>query len=459
MMRKNPLVPVALALMVGIIAAGAFSLWPDSWLWAMVACALLLGLSLLIFKQARLVSLLLAVVFFGLVGGLLASLRWQSDWTTRLRTQQAVAPQSGRPAKSFMEVRLTETPVPREKSWRAKATVLHPSVLWTAPLKGGQHTAGGDITLFLRRDITAATLRYGDRLAFHGYPDPEQRYIYLTSDHYIITERDSTSLRSRCETLRLKLLHRMQRGPLASPQAGVAEALALGWRGDLDPKTQSSFRDAGIAHLLAVSGLHVGLLAALVSGLLFWVNKERSGRIIRGSIQLIAVWGFALLTGMTPSAVRAALMFSLFIVSYITARRTPSLNLLAAAAIITLVSNPMLIYDLGWQLSYSAVAGILLARPVVTAFRNRLWHLTAVSTFATLATLPVMTTTFRRLPVYFLVANIIIVPLAGLMLFLSLVYMAVPCELTAWPLHWLIAASQWLTAWVAALPGAVVEIP
>lgn len=416
--------------MAGIITACHTSLPPTTWLWAMAACATLVGLSLILFRRLRTTTLLLTVLFCGLAGGLLTTVKQQHDWTRDC---------SG---KAFLDVRLSETPTPREKSWRVK----------------GRVRGGGDITLFLRKDSTAATLRYGDRLLIHGYPDTGRRTLYTTSDHYLVCGHDSTSLRARSERLRLRLLHRMQAGPLDARQAGVAEALTLGWRGGLSPETQASFRDAGIAHLLAVSGLHTGLLAAIVGSLLLWLGKERRGRLVRGSVQLVAVWLFTLLTGLAPSTVRAALMFSLFIVADITARRTPRLNLLAAAAIITLVANPMIIKDISWQLSYSAVAGILLARPAITAFRNRLWQLAAVSTFATLATLPVVATTFHRLPVYFLIANIVIVPLAGVMLFLSLAYMAVPCTLTAWPLHWLITFCEWLTGWVASLPGAVVGL-
>jgi competence protein ComEC len=161
---------------------------------------------------------------------------------------------------------------------------------------------------------------------------------------------------------------------------------------------------------------------------------------------------------MAPSTLRAALMFSLFIVANISGRRTPTLNLLAAAAIITLLINPLVLKEVGWQLSYSAVCGLILARPAIVAFRNRLWQLVSVSVFATLATLPIVATTFHRLPVYFLIANIIIIPLAGVLLFLSLMYMIVPCDITAWPLHWLTLGIEYVTAWVSSLPGAVVEI-
>ena len=334
---------------------------------------------------------------------------------------------------SFLTLRLAESPVPRERSWRATAEVL---------TIDGRPSCG--------------TLRFGDTLTLHGYADTLHEWLYVTSDHYLVAGRDSTSLRARSESLRMKLLRRMQHGPLEHRHAGVAEAMTLGWRGDLEPDLQTQFREAGILHLLCVSGLHVGLLAVMAGGFLLWLGEERRGRILRGSFQLLTVWGFALLTGMAPATMRAALMFSFFIVSRMLGRRTDSLNLLALAAIVMLAANPQLLFDTGWQLSFSAVAGILLARPVINLFHNPLWQVSMVSLAATLAALPVTLSTFHTFQPYFLIANIIVVPLAALILLLALLYMLLPCPLFAAPLWWLLESSDRLTAAVATLPGTTV---
>lgn len=309
--------------------------------------------------------------------------------------------------------------------------------------------------MFFRGDSLAHTLRYGDTLLLHGYPDTLRRSIYLTADHYIVTGRDSTSFRARCEALRLRLLRRMRRGPLED--GAVAEALALGWKGGIGRDTRAHYRDAGLAHLLAVSGLHVGLLAAMVGAAFFWTGRERRGRVVRGVAQLAAVWFFALITGLAPSTLRAALMFSMFIVNSMAARRVAPLNLLALAAIVMLCADPLLLYDVGWQLSFSAVAGILLAQPAIMALRTPVGQAAAVSTAATLATMPVVVATFHRLPLYFLVANVVVVPAAGVILGLSLLYMLLPCAVTAWPLGLLLKGVDALTAWVGSLPYAVAE--
>lgn len=347
---------------------------------------------------------------------------------------------------SFLTLRLKETPTPRERSWKVFSEVESID----------SHPCRGELLLYLRKDCTAATLRYGDRLLIHGYVDTTRNSIYTTSDHYIVTHRDSTSLRARCEAMRMKLLGRMQAGPLTSRYRGIAEALTLGWRGDLDPDLQTQFRDAGIMHLLCVSGLHVGLLAALAGGLLFFVGKDRRGRLIRGSTQLMIIWGFTALTGLAPATVRAALMFSLFIISYMMARRTNSLNLLAAVAIAMLAVDPMLLFNVGWQLSFSAVTGILLMQPTIRLCHNILWQASVVSIAATLATLPVTLAHFHQFYPYFLLANVVIVPLGAFLLAFSLLYMALPCVAFAFLAEWPLRFCDWLTNGISRLPGAVI---
>lgn len=347
---------------------------------------------------------------------------------------------------SFLTLKLRETPVPRERSWRVTTEVETID----------RHPCHGQLRLYLRQDNATAALRYGDRLLVHGYVDPKKGTLYTTSDHYLVIDHDSTSLRAHCERLRMSLLQRMHEGPLDHRHQGVAAALVLGWRGDLEPNLQQQFRDAGIMHLLCVSGLHVGLLAIIVSALMFWIGKERRGRIVRGIIQLATLWAFAALSGLAPATVRAALMFSLFAVSHIMGCRTDNLNLLAAVVLIMLSVDPLLLFDLGWQLSFSAVLGILLMRPAISLSHNILWRSAIVSLAATLATLPVCLAHFHQVQPYFLIANIVIVPLAGLLLGLSLLYMALPCVATAflafYPLHF----CDWLTHSISQLPGIVI---
>ena len=439
-MRRAPLLPVALSLMAGIAAQHWLSAMPTAAVWwsaavaaACVAVSLLLSRRLV--SMATTATLMLLVAATGGTLGRRHDPAYDPDhWSRTGGGTHVVA------------LRLVSTPVPRERSYMAEGEVTGID---------GRH-AVGNIRVFFKKEQASTQLRYGDRLVAHTHIDTERRSIYTTSDHYVIADRDSTSLRAHSEALRLRMLRRMQSGPLCADEAAIAEAMTLGWRADVDAATQASFRDAGIAHLLAVSGLHVGLVAALLQLLCFAIPRDVTGRIVRGTVQLAGVWIFVMLSGMAPSAIRAALMFSLFIVAGIIGRRTPGLNLLAATAIVTLTAQPMLLYNIGWQLSYAAVGGILLARPVIGLYRNRLWQASAVSVSATLATMPVTLAAFRSIHPYFLIANVVIVPMSGLILGLALAYLALPCQLTATLLHWPLHAAMWLTGHVAALPYATV---
>ena len=409
-MRRAPLIPVALAIMSGI-AAQHWLASAASWVWWALTLSAAVSVGILLVSKRKM-SVLPTIILISLcVAGIGGTLGRRFDpqsnelhWTHQTASE-----------KAFLAAKLTEVPQPRERSWRAKARVESID---------GRRTEG-DITLFFKKDSISGTLCYGDRLVIHGYPDLEKMRLYTTSDHYIITERDNRSLRARSERLRMHLLHGMLNGPLGNREAGIAAAMTLGWKAGLEPETRAAFRDAGVAHLLAVSGLHVGLAAAIAGLLFFWIPRTRQGRIARGAIVFSTVWGFTLLTGIAPSAMRAALMFSLFIISDINERNTPKMNLLAAAAILTLIAKPMLLFDWGWQLSYAAVAGILLMRPIINMSRNRLWQAAMVSIGATAATLPITTAAFHTIQPYFLIANIVIVPLSGVILALALCYMAV----------------------------------
>lgn len=442
-MRRTPLIPVALALMTGIATQHWLTTAPTLLWWALtLTAAVAVGILLTASRRMSVIPSMILVLLCttGIGGSLGRRFDPQSNelhWIHRTSAD-----------KAFLMVKLTETPQPRKRSWRSKARVVSVD---GKPVEG-------DITLYFKKDSMASRLKYGDQLLIHDHPDIEKKTLYTTSDHYIITAQDTKTLRAHSERLRMQFLHGIQQGPLEKREAGIAAAMTLGWKADMEPETQTAFRDAGLAHLLAVSGLHVGLVASIMSLLFFWIPRTRHGRMVRGAISLISVWGFTLLTGLAPSTIRAALMFSLFIVSDIGERDTPKMNLLALTAILTLTARPMLLFDIGWQLSYAAVAGILLAHPLIILSPNRLWQAAMVSLAATVSTLPITTTVFHTIQPYFLIANVLIVPLAGVILALALCHIALPVAATAWPLEMMLKGTEWLTTKVAKLPGAVIEL-
>ena len=189
-------------------------------------------------------------------------------------------------------------------------------------------------------------------------------------------------------------------------------------------------------HVLAVSGLHIGILYLLVGFLLKPLERTRKLKVLRGVVILLIIWGFALLTGLSPSIKRAATMFSFIVVADAFNRNTNIYNTIAASALFLLVIDPALLMSVGFQLSYLAVLSIvLLYRPIFNILPasnvvlNKIWEILSVSLAAQLAVFPLSIYYFHQFPVYFLLANLVIMPLAGLNLItgiFSVVFYKIP---------------------------------
>lgn len=203
-------------------------------------------------------------------------------------------------------------------------------------------------------------------------------------------------------------------------EKALVKALILGQRDELDGEQRTAFARSGTIHVLAVSGMHVGLIYAMFGLLLGWWGGGDRARIARGVVILLALWGYAGLTGGSPSVLRATIMFSLFTVANMAAQRTDHLNSLFAAALLLLLWDPAMVSQIGFQLSFLAVLGIILFyRPLRGLWSPKgrvprgIWSLVVVSLSAQLLTTPVSLYIFKAFPVWFLPANIIVVTLVG----------------------------------------------
>ena len=208
---------------------------------------------------------------------------------------------------------------------------------------------------------------------------------------------------------------------------GIAQALILGVKDGLDNQIREAYAAAGAMHVLAVSGLHVGIIYLIVAFLFSFIKKLPGGKWLHAVLCLLAVWGYALVTGLSPSVLRAATMFSFIIVAEAARRQTNIYNTLAASAFFLLCINPFLIVSVGFQLSYLAVAGIVYLQPKIYPWfifdhwlPDKIWQLTAVSIAAQLATFPLGLYYFHQFPVYFWLANLLVIPAAFLILSVGL---------------------------------------
>lgn len=365
----------------------------------------------------------------------------------------------------------------------------------------GWRETSGKLMLYVTKDSLSRRLRYGDCLeaeltlaaptgALNPYQFDYRKFLYrkgiaatayLKTGTYEFYDHQSQGLVGWSKQLQSTLVDRLRQSELNDSYKGFAEAMLLGWKHDVDEGMESQFRDAGIMHLLCVSGLHVGLVTAMIGACLFFVPRTRWWNLLRVMLQLAGTWAFVCISGLSPAAVRAGLMFSVYVIGSSIGRMGNSLNALAFAALILVCVEPWCLFNVSFQLSFVAVLGImLLCRPLYTLWqpnvilqRNRVgrlfanclngvWELVCLSMSAQFVLLPLLLYYFHQFPIYFLIANILIVPFAGLLL--------VGILLVVMTLHWgiigtacakvvsaLLLGVDFVTKWVSGLPGAMIE--
>ncbi|GAB2554882.1 ComEC/Rec2 family competence protein [Spirosoma areae] len=212
---------------------------------------------------------------------------------------------------------------------------------------------------------------------------------------------------------------------------GIVNAMILGVRDDLDAELYRAYSAAGAVHILSVSGLHVGILFAVLTFLLSFLIKRPRGKLLMAGLQLVILWFYALVTGFSPPVLRSAGMFTVLIIANALGRQQQLVNTLGASAFFILCFDPYALFSAGFQLSYLAVAGIgLWQSPLYqsvtfrTKWANRLWELTAVALVAQLITFPLGVFYFHQFPTYFLLANPIVIVMSELLLPLAMAALA-----------------------------------
>lgn len=250
----------------------------------------------------------------------------------------------------------------------------------------------------------------------------------------------------------------------------VAAALVLGYKAELPDEVRNAYADTGAMHVLAVSGLHVGFIQMIAASLLgLFPFSGRAWPPARSLILLCCIWGFALLTGASPSVLRAAGMFSFLALGQAFRWHANVYNTLAASAFCLLCANPFLLFSPGFQLSYLAVLGIVYFQPriykcwyVENKAGDYLWKLVAVSLAAQLTTFPLSLYYFHQFPAYFWLSGLVVVPAAGLILPAGLALFALHAVpwlgwLAGQALYWLVWSVNALIFLIRQLPGGLLE--
>jgi len=228
--------------------------------------------------------------------------------------------------------------------------------------------------------------------------------------------------------LRNTIKNRLQNAGIQAKEMGIIQALLLGERKEIDAEVHANYKNAGALHMLAVSGLHVGIILLLLDFLLQPIALLKNGKKIKLAVIVFLLWSFAILAGLSASVVRAVTMFSFIAYALYLNRPSNTFNILALSMFfILLVFDPLLLFQVGFQMSYLAVIFIVWIYPLLQRFwhpRNKLvlklWQLFSVSLSAQLGVLPISLYYFHQFPGLFFVSNLIVIPFLGLILGLGI---------------------------------------
>lgn len=389
--------------------------------------------------------------------------------------------------KGVFEALLLENPYMRGAATRALARVV----------REGGAAAGvrseGTVQLYFANCVEALALKVGDKVRFEGVVQnpmnsgnpaefDAERYmqikgvtgtVFLPVAAWEFAGRGERTLSMLALGVRECIVDMYEKVGFEGEELALLSAFSVGERREFPQDLNEAYSSAGVSHILALSGLHLGMFYMVLVTLLSFAGGSRALFIARELLILFLLWVFAFVAGLTPSVVRAAILFTILGVGRCLRRDASALNSLGGAAIVMLLVSPRLLFDVGFQLSFSSVASILLLLPWLRSVLrcddygsayNRVMSLVAVSLAAQVGVLPFVWYYFGTFPLYFLLANILIVPLASLIMALVvplwvMAFVPVVQWLLVWLLLLLLSFMNGVVCFVASLPAASFLLP
>ena len=426
---RVPFLRILLPYVAGVVLASSFPGLPGGWI--MMILPLLWASAVVLFREpgfrreiAGGITLTLFFLFLGYVS-----------------TLQRNKPPGPFPSGLHVAT-LLEKPVLKNRSYRAE-TLITLVFKNDSALKVKER-----ILVYLAESEAVDTLCAGDRIVFSR--DPEEirnrgnpyefdykryigrkgiyRQVYLKPGSWWYAGADPVfRFRVSAEKTRDFLLGIYRTNGLSGDEFEILAALTLGYKKSMDSEIRQVFAATGAAHVLAVSGLHVGIVYMIFNFLFGFLRRRKSMRLLFLALSVVMLWGFAFITGLSPSVQRSALMFTVVLAGEHLRRPANIYNTLALSAFLLMAVNPNLLFDAGFQLSYAAVLGIVYFQPMLAALwdiRNRpgkyLWGLITVSLASQITTFPLSGFYFHQFPVYFWISNFIVIPAAFLFVFLGI---------------------------------------
>lgn len=344
-------------------------------------------------------------------------------------------------ASFVANVQLVSLPVEKPKSKQCEVVVEQTE-------NGFDHWKGKHLLLYLKKQVSVEP-SIGDRLQVVLQPvlpeSPANTFEFdfgkwlrhkgicgtsYVKDWSILSKASAWNVKAQAERMRRLLLQQFARFGVDGPEFALASALVLGETNQLTNETKADFSVSGVSHILSVSGLHVAVVYAVLAFLLSFFDKFERGRVPKQLILVTLLFFYAFLTGLAPSVIRSAFMFSLLALGKCMHRKSQTLNTVLFSAFVLLLWNPGYLYDLGFQLSYLAVFFIVVVHPRLVALCNPsnkaatyLWEMLCLSLVAQLGTSPLTVLAFHTFPNYFLFNNLVAVPYSSLIIYLALAFL------------------------------------
>ena len=472
-LQLYPLVRVALALIIGLVIGYSIGAVVSAWGWILATFVVLIAtVACRRWQTVQSCLLLITVIFFGI---------------SCLSIQQNKLNISIPQEKQLSEAVVASPPKIKGKTVQCDLYIL-----------GGRMAGQKVKASFLRDSISRRCddLQLGDGIVIRSafdrvtnfYPESHFDYQRWMAIHGYVAQTfifyrdwqlrqfDLTSmpraerLKLVAQKVRLRLLGHYQTSGLDEQNYAIVAAMTLGDKSMLSKETKDMYSVSGASHVLALSGLHLSIIFGLLT-LVFGGRKKQ--RVTSLLLTILTVWFYVFLTGMSSSVMRSAIMLTVYAFTSLLNRNKMSLNTLALTAIIMLVFNPLSLWDVGFQLSFMAVLAILLLyQPIESWIPRRLlnksvlctkiWGTMAVSIAAQMGTAPLVAYYFGRFSTYFLLTNLIAIPLTIVILYVAcLLFILLPFPLLqGWVAKALVTISHLLNTFlsiIASWPGASIE--
>ncbi|QED38191.1 ComEC/Rec2 family competence protein [Antarcticibacterium arcticum] len=308
----------------------------------------------------------------------------------------------------------------------------------------------GKILLNISRDSLPQHYKIGDRIAIGSTItnintplNPYQfnyrqymenlgvyRQVNASGNEVIFLKKEGRNIRALAGNLRDQIISGLREKDFKQEELAIIQALLLGQRQEISQEIYSNYAAAGVIHILAVSGLHVGIILIILHRLFKPLERLQYGRFLKTLLLLVLLWGFAIMAGLSPSVVRAVSMFSFVAIGMQLQRRTSVLNTLFMSLLVLLLINPFYILQVGFQLSYAAVFSIVLIQPHLYGLykgNSRIikyfWGILSVTIAAQIGVLPLSLFYFHQFPGLFFISNLVILPFLGIILGLGILVM------------------------------------